>query len=53
MEKKIDAKFGTSLKLSMGMSADFREAIRQGTAEVRIGTDIFGARPPKNEARII
>lgn len=52
-KKKIDAKFGTSLKLSMGMSADFREAIRQGTAEVRIGTDIFGARPPKNEARII
>ena len=52
-KKKIDAKFGTSLKLSMGMSADFREAIRQGTAEVRIGTDIFGARPPKNEARIM
>ena len=52
-KKKIDAKFGTSLKLSMGMSADFREAIRQGTAEVRIGTEIFGARPPKNEARII
>ncbi|CAI4037208.1 hypothetical protein SMKI_02G0760 [Saccharomyces mikatae IFO 1815] len=52
-KQKIDAKFGTSLKLSMGMSADFKQAVRQGTSEVRIGTDILGVRPPKNEARII
>ncbi|EJS44643.1 YBL036C [Saccharomyces arboricola H-6] len=52
-KQKIDARFGTSLKLSMGMSADFKEAIRQGTSEVRIGTQILGSRPPKNEARII
>ncbi len=30
--------------LSMGMSADYREAIRYGSTMVRIGTDIFGAR---------
>lgn len=49
---KIDNKFNTNLKLSMGMSADFKQAIKQGSTEVRIGTDIFGVRPPKNEAKI-
>ncbi|CAI4055012.1 pyridoxal phosphate homeostasis protein SKDI_02G0720 [Saccharomyces kudriavzevii IFO 1802] len=52
-KRKIDVKFGISLKLSMGMSSDFKEAVRQGTSEVRIGTDILGVRLPKNEARII
>jgi len=33
-------------KLSMGMSADFETAIRLGATHVRIGTAIFGARPP-------
>ncbi|KAL3241031.1 pyridoxal phosphate homeostasis protein RNJ42_03123 [Nakaseomyces bracarensis] len=51
-KQKIDSKYGTELKLSMGMSADFKQAIKQGTSEVRIGTDIFGTRPPKNEAKI-
>lgn len=51
-KQKIDAKFTTNLKLSMGMSADFKQAIKQGSTEVRIGTDIFGVRPPKNEAKI-
>lgn len=31
--------------LSMGMSADFKTAIRLGATHVRIGTSIFGARP--------
>jgi len=30
--------------LSMGMSADYREAIAHGSTMVRIGTDIFGVR---------
>lgn len=51
-KEKITAKYNVDLKLSMGMSSDFRQAIHQGTSEVRIGTDIFGARPPKNEASI-
>ena len=33
-------------QLSMGMSADFEEAVRFGATHVRVGTAIFGARPP-------
>jgi len=32
--------------LSMGMSSDFSAAIRQGATHVRIGSAIFGHRPP-------
>jgi PLP dependent protein len=32
--------------LSMGMSADFESAIREGATIVRLGTVLFGARPP-------
>lgn len=32
--------------LSMGMSADFDIAVRLGATHVRLGTAIFGARPP-------
>ncbi|KAG8953036.1 hypothetical protein FRC04_002982 [Tulasnella sp. 424] len=35
------------LELSMGMSADFELAIRAGSGSVRVGTGIFGSRPPK------
>ncbi|KAF2837693.1 hypothetical protein M501DRAFT_1006272 [Patellaria atrata CBS 101060] len=40
-----------SLELSMGMSADFESAIRLGSNEVRVGSDIFGQRPPRKEAK--
>ena len=33
--------------LSMGMSEDFVEAIEEGATMVRIGSALFGARPPK------
>lgn len=33
--------------LSMGMSGDYAGAIAEGATIVRIGTDIFGPRPPK------
>jgi len=33
--------------LSMGMSHDFEVAIEEGSTCVRVGTAIFGARPPK------
>ncbi|KEP54622.1 YggS family pyridoxal phosphate enzyme [Rhizoctonia solani 123E] len=39
---------GRSLALSMGMSADFEEAIKAGGDMVRVGTGIFGSRPPKS-----
>jgi len=38
------------LELSMGMSADFEGAIKAGSDEVRVGSEIFGTRPPKGEA---
>ena len=34
-------------ELSMGMSGDFAAAVAEGATMVRIGTDIFGPRPPK------
>lgn len=34
------------LATSMGMSGDFEEAIRHGARWVRVGSAIFGARPP-------
>jgi pyridoxal phosphate enzyme (YggS family) len=36
--------------LSMGMTGDFEVAIEEGATLVRIGTALFGARPPKREA---
>ena len=35
-----------ALYLSMGMSGDFEKAIKCGSTSVRVGTNIFGARPP-------
>lgn len=32
--------------LSMGMSGDFADAVAHGSTQVRIGTALFGARPP-------
>jgi pyridoxal phosphate enzyme (YggS family) len=33
-------------ELSMGMSGDFVDAVRAGSTQVRVGSAIFGARPP-------
>ncbi|KAL4993053.1 hypothetical protein BDV10DRAFT_36318 [Aspergillus recurvatus] len=41
------------LELSMGMSEDFEGAIVLGSDEVRVGTTIFGDRPPKDQAKIL
>ncbi|KAL4803942.1 hypothetical protein BDV18DRAFT_143512 [Aspergillus unguis] len=41
------------LELSMGMSEDFEGAIALGSDEVRVGTTIFGDRPPKDQARVV
>ena len=42
----------SELQLSMGMSEDFESAIRCGSDEVRVGTEIFGERPPKKAAKV-
>ncbi|MEP2613806.1 MAG: YggS family pyridoxal phosphate enzyme, partial [Marinobacter alexandrii] len=34
--------------LSMGMSGDLEVAIAEGATWVRVGTDVFGARPAKS-----
>jgi hypothetical protein len=36
--------------LSMGMSGDFRLAIQEGATRIRIGTALFGKRPPPSPA---
>ena len=36
---------GENVVISMGMSADYAQAIRQGSTCVRVGSAIFGARP--------
>ncbi|KAL2866855.1 YggS family pyridoxal phosphate enzyme [Aspergillus lucknowensis] len=41
------------LELSMGMSEDFEGAIVLGSDQVRVGTTIFGDRPPKGQARVV
>lgn len=37
---------GVQLRLSMGMSTDYRQAIIQGATLVRLGSIVFGARSP-------
>jgi len=39
----------SELELSMGMSSDYETAIKEGSTSVRVGSSIFGARPPKAE----
>ncbi|KAK2760192.1 hypothetical protein FQN54_002259 [Arachnomyces sp. PD_36] len=39
------------LELSMGMSEDFEKAIDMGSDQVRVGSTIFGARPPKGQTQ--
>lgn len=39
------------LELSMGMSSDYEMALKMGATNVRVGTTIFGGRPPKTEIK--
>jgi uncharacterized pyridoxal phosphate-containing UPF0001 family protein len=43
---KLAAELGLA-GLSMGMSADFETAVAFGATHVRVGSEIFGARPPQ------
>ncbi len=38
-------------ELSMGMSGDYAQAIMEGATIIRVGTEIFGPRPPKQLLR--
>lgn len=48
LKEILDKKYSLLLQLSMGMSSDFATAIAQGSSSVRVGTSIFGNRPPRN-----
>ena len=51
LAEKLRSEAGLSLPhLSMGMSGDFEWAVMEGATFVRVGTDIFGPRPPKKTA---
>jgi len=48
LKDRLEKELGTKLPhLSMGMTGDFIPAVREGATLVRIGTRIFGARPPR------
>jgi len=51
LEKELELG-GRKLELSMGMSEDFEGAIQMGSDEVRVGSTIFGTRPPKDEFKV-
>lgn len=45
--EQVNQQYGLKLdSLSMGMSQDLEAAIAEGSTMVRIGTDLFGKRPP-------
>ena len=46
--RKLAERYGFT-ELSMGMSGDFEVAIEEGATIVRVGTAIFGPRPPRPE----
>ncbi|ODV77506.1 uncharacterized protein CANTADRAFT_91948 [Suhomyces tanzawaensis NRRL Y-17324] len=48
LKQRLQGTHGVELELSMGMSSDFIQAIKQGSSSVRVGTAIFGERPPRN-----
>lgn len=52
-ELGLEGEEAESFELSMGMSSDFEGAIMLGSDEVRVGTTIFGERPPKAQAKVV
>lgn len=47
LKSKLENEFKLTLELSMGMTNDYKQAIHQGSSYIRVGTAIFGSRPPK------
>ncbi|MHC1753248.1 YggS family pyridoxal phosphate-dependent enzyme [Humidesulfovibrio sp.] len=48
LRDELSASLGLPLpELSMGMTGDFEAAIEEGATIIRVGTSIFGPRPPK------
>lgn len=51
LKQKVESQVDRKLELSMGMSNDYKQAIRQGSSNVRVGSAIFGARKTKEEMK--
>jgi pyridoxal phosphate enzyme (YggS family) len=47
-ELEVRSRPHTAGRLSMGMSGDFEAAIQEGATHIRVGTALFGPRPPKS-----
>ena len=47
LRDELRVRHATLEELSMGMSNDFRVAVEEGSTCVRVGTAIFGRRPPQ------
>ena len=45
LRDRLRERFPDVVELSMGMSADYEEAVEEGATMVRVGTAIFGPRP--------
>lgn len=51
LRDRLATEFGVALpELSMGMSGDLEAAIAAGSTQVRVGTALFGLRPPRPTA---
>lgn len=51
LRDRLEQEFGHPLpELSMGMSGDFEAAIAEGSTIVRVGSALFGSRPPAKES---
>lgn len=50
MQRKMDDNDSVNC-LSMGMSLDYEDAVREGATLVRVGTALFGPRPPMGQSR--
>lgn len=51
LKTKLDSELKLDLGLSMGMSSDYIQALKQGSTNVRVGSSIFGSRLLKEEIR--
>jgi len=51
LSERVAERHPKARELSMGMSIDYEVAVEEGATMVRIGTALFGARPPLDQGR--
>ena len=50
ISREIGDNIADIVYLSMGMSGDYQDAVSAGATHIRVGTALFGPRPPMNRA---